>query len=237
MKKLSIKSARVISNLVLVATLVILAVFCFVPQRVVYLSGGESYAPYYSGNESREQVALMFNVYEGTEVVNGILDALKANNAKATFFVGGCWADDNTETLRRIVEEGHELGNHGYFHKNHKELNALDNQAEIMHCHEVVKALTGVTMTLFAPPSGAFSVETLKVAETLNYKTILWTNDTIDWRDSDENVIFSRATKNAANGTLVLMHPKAHTLNCLPKIIKYYQEKGMACVTVSQCIK
>lgn len=236
MKKLSIKSARLISNIVLVVVLASLAVMCFVPQRVVYLSGGESYAPYYSGDGSREQVGLMFNVYEGTEVVNGILDVLKESNAKATFFVGGCWADDNTETLRRIVAEGHELGNHGYFHKNHKALNSIDNQAEIQHCHEVVKALTGVDMSLFAPPSGAFSVETLKVAESLNYKTILWTNDTIDWRDSDQNLIFSRATKNAANGTLILMHPKAHTLQVLPKIIKYYQEKGMACVTVSQCI-
>ncbi len=236
MKKISIKSARLISNLVLVVVLVMLAFLCFVPQRVVYLSGGESYAPYYSGDQSKEQVALMFNVYEGTDVVNGILDELKKHNAKATFFVGGCWADDNSETLRRIVEEGHELGNHGYFHKNHKALSSLDNQAEITHCHEIVKGITGVDMTLFAPPSGAFSVETLKVAESLKYKTILWTNDTIDWRDSDENLIFSRATKNATNGTFILMHPKPHTLKTLPKIIKFYQEKGMACVTVSQCI-
>lgn len=215
---------------------VVLAVFCFLPQRVVYLSGGESYAPYYSGNSEKAQVALMFNVYEGTDIVNGILDELKKHNAKATFFVGGCWADDNTETLRRIVEEGHELGNHGYFHKNHKTLNSIDNQAEIVHCHEIVKGITGVDMSLFAPPSGAFSVETLKVAESLNYKTILWTNDTIDWRDKDEGLIVSRATKNAANGTLILMHPKEHTLKCLPEIINFYQKKGMACVTVSQCI-
>ena len=236
MKKLSIKSARLISNLVLVAVLVALTLLCFVPQRVVYLSGGESYAPYYSGDSSKEQVGLMFNVYEGTDVVNGILDELKVHNAKATFFVGGCWADDNAETLRRIVAEGHELGNHGYFHKNHKSLSSLDNQSEITHCHEIVKGITGVDMSLFAPPSGAFSVETLKVAESLKYKTILWTNDTIDWRDSDINLLFSRATKNAASGTLILMHPKPHTLKVLPRIIKYYQGKGMACVTVSQCI-
>lgn len=236
MKKISIKSARVLSSLVIVAVLSLLAVLCFSPERVVYLSGGESYAPYYSGDSTKEQVGLMFNVYEGTDVVNGILDELKKNNAKATFFVGGCWADDNTETLKRIVNEGHELGNHGYFHKNHKLLNSFDNQAEITHCHEVVKGITGIDMALFAPPSGAFSVETLKVAESLKYKTILWTNDTIDWRDNDENLIYSRATKNAANGTLILMHPKKHTLKTLPKIIKYYQQKGMACVTVSQCI-
>ena len=66
---------------------------------------------------------LMFNVYENTGVVNGILDVLKDHGAKATFFVGGCWADDNSDTLKRILSEGHELGNHGYFHKHHFPIN------------------------------------------------------------------------------------------------------------------
>ena len=71
-----------------------------------------------SGN-SNDGVSLMFNVYSDTKSVERILEILFAHNAKATFFIGGSWADDNIDCLKKIVEGGHELGNHGYFHKNH----------------------------------------------------------------------------------------------------------------------
>ena len=90
-------------------------------------------------------------------------------------------------------------------------------------------------MTLFAPPSGSYSKTTLEVCSSLNYKTIMWSKDTIDWRDSDINLIVKRATKNVTNGDLILMHPKSHTLNALDQIIKIYEEKNLQLVTVSQC--
>ena len=64
----------------------------------------------------------MFNVYWGTDEVYQILDILTEHEAKATFFIGGCWADDNVECLKEIYAQGHEIGNHGYFHKEHSKM-------------------------------------------------------------------------------------------------------------------
>ena len=65
----------------------------------------------------------------------------------------------------------------------------------------------------------------------------MWSKDTIDWRDKDENTILSRATKNLSNGDLILMHPKEHTLNVLPKIIDFILENGYNIVTVGKNIE
>ena len=228
---------RVLATIVVIAAILSFGALCFLPERTVYISGAVSYAPKYRGNNSKPQVALMFNCYEGAEIVNGILDKLRDNGAIATFFVGGCWADDNTETLKRIVAEGHEIANHGYFHLDHKKISAQKNESEISNCHKIVKALTGVDMTLFAPPSGSYGETTLKTCAALGYQTVLWTLDTIDWRDCDKDLIVKRATEKFSYGALILMHPKAHTLDALDDILRYYKEKGVACVSVSECIK
>ena len=228
---------RIVASVVMAAVIISLGVLCFLPERTVYINGDKTYAPVYVGDGQKAQVALMFNVYENTDTVNKIIDKLADNGVIATFFVGGCWADDNKETLMRILSSGNELGNHGYFHLDHKKISEERNREEISCCHEVVKAFTGVEMTLFAPPSGAYGESTLKVADRLGYTTVMWTLDTIDWRDSDEKLIVKRATEKVTNGALILMHPKEHTLNALDDILAFYREKGIACVTVSKCIE
>jgi peptidoglycan/xylan/chitin deacetylase (PgdA/CDA1 family) len=179
----------------------------------------------------------MFNVYENTEIVNSIIDVLSKHGAKCTFFVGGCWADDNENTLKRIVLEGHEIANHGYFHKDHKKLSFEQNRQEIVNTSSIIRALSGAQDQLFAPPSGSFSDTTLEVAAELGYKVIMWSKDTIDWRDKNEDLVFNRATKGLTNGDLILMHPKEHTLSALPKIIKFYLGAGYNLTTVSDNIK
>ena len=235
MKKLNRKVTS-ITNLLLVAIFVSVSAFMFIPENILPISGENSISAIYNGDRQKRRVSLMFNVYENTGIVNDILDELNENGAKATFFVGGCWADDNQKTLIRIVGEGHEIANHGYFHKDHKKLTEEQNEQEISLTGQVVEALCGVKPTLFAPPSGSFSDTTLSVANSLNYKVIMWSKDTIDWRDKDVDLIVKRATKNPANGDLVLMHPKTHTVQALPKIIDFYVEMGYRLVTVSENI-
>ena len=92
---------------------------------------------------------------------------------------------------------------HGYLHLDQNKLGIEKNRQEIELCHELIKQLTGYEMTLFAPPGGAFSSATLTAAKELGYKTIMWSKDTIDWRDHDSEIIFSRATKNVAGGDLI----------------------------------
>ncbi len=235
MKKLN-KRITAITNLCLALLIIAVFIVGFLPEKVVPINGGKDIGAIYNGNKEKNNVSLMFNVYENTKVVNGILDTLNENGAKATFFVGGCWADDNAETLKRIVGEGHEIANHGYFHKDHAKLDVKGNEQEISLTGTIIEALCGVKPTLFAPPSGSFSNTTLEVAYNLNYKVIMWSKDTIDWRDSDKNVLYTRATKNATNGDLILMHPKEHTLSVLGKIIDFYQNNGFNLVTVSKNI-
>ncbi len=238
MKKISQKlKLTIITDLVLVLIVTGLYALAFIPERITPIYGGSSVEAIYNGNRENPNVSLMFNVYENTKVVNGILDLLKENGVKATFFIGGCWADDNSETLKRIASEGHELGNHGYFHKDHKTLNYEKNREEIYLSGVVIEALCGVKPTLFAPPSGSFSVTTLDAVSDLGMKTIMWSKDTIDWRDKDVELIFKRATNNATNGDLILMHPKEHTLKALPRIIEYFNSVGLNMVTVGENLR
>ena len=92
-------------------------------------------------------------------------------------------------------------------------------------------------MNLFAPPSGDFSKTTLKVCENIGYKVILWSKDTIDWRDKSEKIVYNRATTNISGGDFVLMHPKMHTLKALPDILQTYSDSGLVVTTVSQCME
>ena len=225
-----------LSNAIIFSLIIIVFAVSFIPHGTAYIYGGETVKAIYNGNVAFKNVSLMFNVYENTEVVNEIIDLLNTREVKATFFVGGCWADDNGETLNKIVQSGHELGNHGYFHKAHGKIDYNQNEQEIKLTDVVVKALCGVKMNLFAPPSGDYSETTLKVCSALNYKVIMWSKDTIDWRDSNIETIVSRATRNLSNGDLVLMHPKKHTLNALNKILDYYQSVNFNVVTVSENI-
>ncbi len=232
MNKLKI---RIITNSILIILVVIVFTFTIIPSNSVMIYGKDTNTVLYNGNRHGNEVSLMFNVYENANVVDGILDVLKEKNAKATFFIGGIFATRESQVIKRIYEEGHEIGNHGYLHKDHKKLNESQNVEEITSTHKLIKSITGLEMNLFAPPSGSYSKTTLKVAESLNYKTIMWSKDTIDWRDSDIKTIVKRATENTISGDLILMHPKEHTLKALSQIISTLEGKGLKIVTVSKC--
>lgn len=191
----------------------------------------------YNGNKNSNKVSLMFNVYWGNEYILPILDVLDEYQVKTTFFIGGSWAAKNSNLLSEIVNRGHELGNHGYYHKNQDKLSYEQNQEEIKMCHEIVKNFTNIDMKLFAPPSGAFNKNTLDASKNLGYLTIMWSLDTIDWRDHDDSLVFKRATEKIKGGDFVLCHPTEHTLKALPNILKYYKENNLIACKTSDCLK
>jgi len=237
MKKLSKRiKFSIITDTLLVAIISVVFAISFLPNRIVPIYSANALTPIYNGNKENNGVSLMFNVYENKDVVNGILDKLNEGGVKATFFVGGCFADDNGELLKRIVKEGHEIATHGYFHKDHKTLSYQKNVEEIKNSAKVIEELSGGKITLFAPPSGSFSQDTLDACEHLGYKLIMWSKDTIDWRDSDKNLIIKRATDGLTAGDLILMHPKEHTLSILPNVIELIKEKGFSIITVGENI-
>ena len=230
------KRITVITNIILAVIITAVISVSFIGEEPLPAYGGKEAEAIYNGNRAGGGVSLMINVYENTEVVEAMVETLNAFGARATFFVGGCWADDNAAALKKIAESGHELANHGYFNKDHKSLGHEENKQEIELTGAVVEALSGVKPRLFAPPSGSFGRNTLNAAYDLGYKVIMWSKDTIDWRDESESKIISRATDNLTGGDLILMHPKPHTLRCLPEIIARILSGGYSLVTVSENI-
>ena len=190
----------------------------------------------YAGNTKSNKISLMINVYWGTEYIEPILSILEEKHAKCTFFVGGVWVKEYPDVLQKIYQNGHEIASHGYSHKEHEKLSYEQNLLEIQKCHNIVKQTIGIDMNLFAPPGGSYNSDTVKCAENLGYKTIMWTRDTIDWRDQDTNLIYNRAIKNMSSGDLILMHPKEKTVEALPQIIDYAISMGFSVTTVSDTI-
>ncbi|MCH5164479.1 MAG: polysaccharide deacetylase family protein [Clostridiales bacterium] len=231
MTKKSIGS--LISNLVICAVVVIVFAVSFAPNALT-VSNGDN--PIYKGN-SENKVSLMVNVYWGTEYIPEMLDIFSRYGVKTTFFVGGMWACENEAILKDIYAAGHEIGNHGYYHKDHKKLDYNRNKEEMEITHKVVKSILDYDMKLFAPPSGSYGNVTLQVAEELGYKTIMWTLDTIDWRDQDESLIIKRATEKITGGALVLMHPTKATVSALDRILAAITQKGLAVAPVSEVIQ
>jgi peptidoglycan/xylan/chitin deacetylase (PgdA/CDA1 family) len=228
------KKTSMIANLCIAGVLLVLSLAVFTTNLSdLYLSVS---APLYNGNKNEKNVSIMINIYWGTEFVAPMMEILRSKGVKATFFLGGTWVSDvkNIGLVKEMARD-FEVGHHAYTHKDMKNMPEANQKIEIGKTHELVKALTGVDMHLFAPPSGSFGKTTLKVAESLGYTTIMWTKDTIDWRDQDERV-YTRAVNNPAGGDLILMHPTKKTLECLPRIIDFYKNSGFGLVEVSKCI-
>ncbi len=225
-------SMKILTNLVLGVLMLSISALCLAPIEKDVSTRGEGFEIYRSAGENAKGVSLLFNVYANTKEVYEILDILRVNEAKATFFIGGCWADDNVECLQEIYKNGHEIGNHGYFHKDHTRLDLVQNQEEIGRCNQFIQLALGINASLFAPPSGAYDEEMLTACKTLGMKTILWSKDTIDWRDQNPSLIYTRATKNVGKGDFVLMHPTKATVKALSDVLKYYKQNSLKAVTV-----
>jgi peptidoglycan/xylan/chitin deacetylase (PgdA/CDA1 family) len=221
-------------NLIILLTLTILiGVATFGDEAVaVSSSGGEAI---YNGNREGNTVTLMINVYWGTEYVLDIAEIIEQYGFKTTFFVGGSWADDNNDIVKKLYNMGFEIGNHGYFHKKSSSLSYQGCYDEIIANEKLLKGILGVEpVKLFAPPSGDLGSNMFKLCKDQGYKVIMWSRDTIDWRDKDSTLVYKRAVKDIKGGDLILMHPTAHTLEALPKILDTVKASGLKVGTVSE---
>ena len=224
-------------NIILVLTAVIIGICAvFGNRNTVSASNSEYNGTIYAGDKKIGKVSLMVNVYWGTEYVLKMLDIFEANGVKTTFFVGGTWVRDNLDVFKKIIENGHEIGSHGYNHKEHGKLDYSGNYKEIKMCHDEVKSQSGITMELFAPPGGSYNKSTVSAASDLGYKTIMWTRDTIDWRDHDASLILRRAVTGMNSGDLILMHPTASTVEALNDVLIYAKSHNLKISPVSETL-
>lgn len=219
-----------------VTNLVILLVIVGLAVTVTVSSGTRvAFAPITKG-EGEHTVGLTFNVYLGDEYVNQIVEILDEYHVAATFFLGGCWVKKHNETCQKLVQNGLCVGSHGYSHLDHSAIDYAQNVAELNKAKKCIEDACGVSPTLFAPPSGAYGDAMLKACQDLGYKVIMWTKDTIDWRDQDVDLIVSRATRNVQSGDIILMHPTAATVKALPSIIDAYLQAGYRFETVENMV-
>ena len=232
---MKVKNFRRVANLIIVIMFTALTLYISA-SNYEYAFSYQNEDIIYNGNRESNKVSLMFNVYWGTEYLEGILDNLEKYNVKCTFFIGGQCAEKEPEMLNKIVSYGHEIASHGYFHKEHEYLDYAKNYDEVKITHNLIKTLTDIDMKLFAPPSGSFNKSTIDACKELGYSVIMWSKDTIDWRDKDANLIYNRVTNNISGGDFILAHPTEHTLKALPIILEYYKLNNFQATTVSDCI-
>ncbi len=229
---MKLKKITAYNNLIIFTMLAILTYFT-INISTNYVFSYNNNEVIYNGNKNSNKVTFMVNVYWGNEFIDGMLNEFEKYGVKTTFFVGGSWAIKYPEILQKIYDAGHEIGNHGYFHKDQDKLNYEQNLEEISVTHKVVKSQLNIDMNLFAPPSGAFNKATLQASADLGYKTIMWTKDTIDWRDKNADLIYSRATS-VSGGSFILAHPTEKTLEALPRILEFYKNNNLKVCTVTE---
>ncbi|MGF7057112.1 polysaccharide deacetylase family protein [Brassicibacter mesophilus] len=193
---------------------------------------------FYKGNVDDNIIAFTCNVDWGNEYIPTMLEIFKKNDIKITFFVTGRWADKNSELLKQIYDNGHEIGNHGYTHRDYDKLSYEQNKSEILRADQVISQTLKYKAKYFAPPSGAYNDSTVRAAKELGYNVIMWSIDTIDWRkDSTKDKIINRVITKPHNSAIVLMHPKEETIKALPTIIQSLTEKGYKIGCVSDIVK
>lgn len=194
-------------------------------------------APIYKGNPQKPAVALMVNVSWGTEWIAPMLEVLKREGVRATFFLDGSWVAKNPDVAKQIAEAGHEIGNHGYSHPLFSRIPTARIEQEIARTNEVIERTVGVQPTLLAPPAGDYDERTVRLAwQAFGMKTILWTLDTVDWKRPPASTIVRRIVPHVHGGVLILMHPTEPTVQALPALIRGIRNKGLVPTTVSACL-
>ena len=162
-----------------------------------------------------------------------ILHLLARYGAAATFFVIGAPSGDYDAALRRILDAGCEIGNHGWTHRPLPTLAVDEQLAELALTNERLAA-AGVSPIWFRPPFGATDAMTATVAGSLGLETMLWTVDSRDWDGSPPDVVARRAIEGMAPGAVILLHsPADSTMLALPDILAAAAAGGYRCLTLS----
>ncbi|NUT42868.1 MAG: polysaccharide deacetylase family protein [Thermoactinospora sp.] len=167
-----------------------------------------------------------------------LLDTLKKEKVKATFFLEGQYVKSRPAFAKRMADEGHELGNHSYKHPNFQELESWAIRSEIQKTQDVIKAAAGVEPKLLRPPYGLTSITSSEIAGEFGMPQILWTAGSKDWSSKNEEAIKAQVLEVAEANGIILMHDWVkQTVDVMPKIITLLKKRGYTLVTVSEVIK
>ena len=198
---------------------------------------------YYNGPASEKQVALTFDDGPDMRYTPQILDILKKYHVKATFFVLGFRAKTHPDMVRRMVREGHAIGNHSWNHLDHVGLTPDKVRDQVVRADKVLYPLVGYHPDLFRPPYGKADPDTIRILSSMGYKVIDWSVDTRDWAGTPVPTMMSVIRKEVRPGGIILEHcagnanvDLSNTVEALPQVIQYLRGQGYQLVTVPELI-
>lgn len=192
------------------------------------------------GNTSNPRIALTFDAGGPSEPTARILDILAKHHVHVTFFITGDWANLNPDLVRRIHNEGHEIGNHTM---NHLDLRTLPDQqvcTELNQAEQVISNLTGVTTRpYYRPPYGGRDTRVRTLAAQIGYRTVYWTVDTLDWQTTaTPDSITKIVMDNLRNGDIILMHAGSQVESeTLDGLMTRIEQQGYQIVTVTEVLQ
>jgi peptidoglycan-N-acetylglucosamine deacetylase len=191
-------------------------------------------------SSDHKQIALTFDDGPSLKYTPMVLDILKKEGIKATFFVIGRKIEKGPEILERIAKEGHDIGNHTYYHSRVSLLSKEHLGEELDLTSDLVERLTGKEVVFFRPPHGDFSKSGKKFVERAGYVFVLWSVNADDffhigWGMRSANSITRRVLSGVKGGDVILAHDDSQQLvDALPVIIESLKSKGYKFVTLSQ---
>ncbi len=220
-----------------VAVLFTMSIFVNNKQALEVSSNTNENLPIYNVQTEENAVSLTMNCAWNADDIDSILDTLNKYNIKITFFIVGDWADKYPEAVKKINENGHEIGNHSNTHPHVNKLNIDKNCEEITKCSEKLKNITGKEVNLYRCPYGEYNNIVINAANSLNYYPIQWSLDTLDYTGLTGNEMWNRLDGKLKKGDIILMHNGTkHTADSLELLIKNIQSKGLEIKKVSDII-
>lgn len=186
-------------------------------------------------------IALTFDDGPWPETTPQILDILKQNNVKATFFWVGTAIKANQDIAKQVVTDGHAIANHT-FHHWYKRMDPATTKSEIDRTADLIYRTTGVKTTLFRPPGGYLNNGLVQQAKSQNYTIVMWSQTSADTDPRAKYQVFIKnVLRDAQPGGIVLMHDgggdRRRTVQALPGIIQGLKQKGYSFVTVPEILE
>ncbi len=194
----------------------------------------------YIGDTTSKTIYLTFDAGYENGCTGKILDILKKHNTKAAFFLVGNYIEKNADLVRRMVEEGHTVGNHTMHHYDMSKIADKDTfTKELGDLEALFKEATGKALPKFyRPPQGIYSEDNLKMAQELGYKTVFWSLAYVDWNQDaqpSKDQAFSKLLPRIHNGAVVLLHSTSQTnAEILDELLTKWEQQGYSFGTVDQ---
>ena len=194
----------------------------------------------YLGNTSEKVIYLTFDAGYENGCTEKILDVLQKHQVKAAFFLVGNYIEKNADLVRRMVKEGHIVGNHTMHHYDMSKLSDKTSfTKELTDLETLYKTTTGVDMPkYYRPPQGIYSEENLRMAKELGYKTVFWSLAYVDWNNDAQpshEQAFSKLLPRIHNGAVVLLHSTSQTnAEILDELLTKWKEMGFRFASIEE---